>query len=1012
MTAPDPEGIAVQPPLRQSLRLGIVAAALALILVLAGLFMRAEVVDSEQHFAYAQLLRDLRELDARIDGELMANRLEFSRNYDALTRYTEEARRRVALARQVPTYLAEGQRDAVAAAADALSASLQRKAQAVDDFKRNESVLRNSLAYLPTASASLLDEHLEPPMSMAVSQAIGRYVRSVLVFARSPDEDSQAALAKAAERLAAVRMTEAVAGGRGAHDERVQNLLRHGEVIQVRMSAVDRLMADIFALPTRDQLEALSRDYMAGHGQALDLAARYRTLLYVLMVALAAYLALTFVRLARARRSLEAAHRELSARFAAQQAAEKRLRLHATAFESAHDGITLTDALGNILDVNPAFSRITGWARSEVIGRNPRVLKSGRHDQAFYEAMWRSIAQDGGWHGEIWNRNKYGEVYPELLSISAVRDGMSGELTNYVAVFADIRRLKAQERQLTKMAYYDALTELPNRALLVDRLEQATAQAPRSGSLLAVCYLDLDGFKPINDKWGHEAGDHVLVEIARRLRLALRGGDTVARLGGDEFVLLLLGLHGEQECHEAIQRFLVQIAQPLVCLPEPAVVSASVGVTLFPTDNSDSDTLLRHADQAMYLAKQAGKNGYQLFNPALDHSTRSRYDLVAHLREALRDGAFVLHYQPQVDMRAGKVMGVEALIRWNHPERGLVAPIEFLPQIEDDELIVQLGDWVIKEALAQLARWREMGLVLRVGVNVASRQLQSPDFVEKLKSQLLSYPGMAPYLELELLETAALEDVVKTSKVVDDCQALGVGFSLDDFGTGYSSLTYLKRLPAETIKIDQSFVREILSDHNNLIIVQGVIGLAKAFQRRLIAEGVETPEHGRLLMQINCDLAQGYGIARPMPADELPAWLEAWRPDPGWMEIAGLAWQVADYPLFIAAVEHRNWVAQLVYAAKEGLPVPQHHLEDHRRCQFGIWYDTVGRSRYAGHAQYGAVDAPHRQVHALAQRMDQLWRDGRGDEARRCLPELIASRDAVLTALWELQKVIAIPREG
>jgi len=277
---------------------------------------------------------------------------------------------------------------------------------------------------------------------------------------------------------------------------------------------------------------------------------------------------------------------------------------------------------------------------------------------------------------------------------------------------------------------------------------------------------------------------------------------------------------------------------------------------------------------------------------------------------------------------------------------------------------------------------------------------------------LLPYPGMAPHLELELLETAALEDVVKTSKVIDDCRALGVDFSLDDFGTGYSSLTYLKRLPAETIKIDQSFVREILSDHNNLIIVQGVIGLAKAFQRRLIAEGVETPEHGRLLMQLNCDLAQGYGIARPMPADALPAWLQAWRPDPGWMEIAGLAWQVTDYPLFIAAVAHRNWIAQLVYAAKEGMPVPQHHLEDHCHCQFGIWYDTVGRSRYAGHAQYEAVDAPHRQVHALAERMDQLWRDGRSDEARCCLPELIASRDAVLAALWALQKVIAVPREG
>lgn len=997
-----------QPPLRRGPRLAMLAAALVFVLVLAGLYVRAEAVDAEQHFAYSQLLRDLRELDARIDGELMANRLEFSRNYDALTRYTEEAARRVAQARQVPTYLAAGPRAEVAAAAAALASSLQGKARAVDDFKRNESVLRNSLAYLPTASASLLDEHLEPPLGTAERQAIGRYVRNLLVFARSSDENSRAALEQAVRQLQAAH-AEPLAAGYGT---RVQNLQRHGEVIQQRMSAVDRLMADIFALPTHLQLEGLSRAYAEGHGEALALAARYRTLLYALVVALAGGLALTFARLERARRSVEVAHRELSARYASQQAAEKQLKLHATAFQSAHDGITLTDAKGNILDVNPAFSRITGWARSEVIGRNPRVLKSGRHDQAFYEAMWRGIVETGGWHGEIWNRNKYGEVYPELLSISAVRDAESGELTNYVAVFADIRRLKAQERQLTKMAYYDALTELPNRALLVDRLEQATAQVHRSGALLAVCYLDLDGFKPINDMWGHEAGDHVLVEIARRLRLALRGGDTVARLGGDEFVLLLLGLRSEAECHEAVQRFLVQIAQPLSCLPAPASVSASVGVTLFPNDVSDSDTLLRHADQAMYLAKQSGKNGYQMFDPDLDHSTRSRYDLVAHLREALREEAFVLHFQPQVDMRAGRVVGVEALIRWNHPERGLVPPIEFLPQIEEDELIVALGDWVIDTALAQLMRWREQGVTLCVSVNVASRQLQAPDFVEKLKRQLLRYPEVARYLELELLETAALEDVVKTSKVIEDCRALGVRFAIDDFGTGYSSLTYLKRLPAESIKIDQSFVREVLSDHNNLIIVQGVIGLASAFQRRLIAEGVETPEHGRLLMQLNCDLAQGFGIAKPMPAEALPGWLQAWRPDPGWTEIADLAWQVADYPLFIAEVEHRNWIAQLVYAVNEGLPVPQPHLESHRHCPFGVWYDTVGRSRYAGHAAYAGIDGPHRKVHALAQQMDQLWRDGRAEEVRACLPELIEARDAVLAALRSLQLAIAVRREG
>jgi len=997
------DAVAVPPDrLSRRSRLGVAAALLLALLSLPHFYRKAETVDPQQHLAYTQLLRDLRELDARVDGELLANRLEFSRNYDALTRFSADLLARATRAAAAPGYLADADRVAVQDAATTLSASLTRKVAGIDDFKRNDAVLRNSLAYFPTAAANLLDADLTPPLTAAMHQRIGNYVRTVQAFARLPGKASSHAIDQSLDRLDALRLD-------ARHQPLLDNLRRHGGIIHTRLATVDRLIGELFDLPTGPQIETLNREYALGHGHALDLAATYRIFLYSLVIFLTVFLGWTFLRLDRSRRSLAAAHREVTSRYNAQLAAEKQLKLHATAFHSAHDGITLTDAAGNILDVKPAFSRITGWERSEVIGRNPRVLKSGRHDQAFYAAMWKSINDTGNWRGEIWNRNKYGEIYPELLSISAVKNEATGQLTNYVAVFADIGRLKARERQLTQMAYYDALTELPNRTLLADRLDQGIAQTRRSQSLMAVCYLDLDGFKPINDTWGHEAGDRVLVDIAHRLKGALRGGDTVARLGGDEFALLLLGLASREECDDAVKRLLVQIAQPLTCLPEPAVVSASIGVTLYPDDDGDPDTLLRHADQAMYQAKQGGKDCHHLFDPEQDRNTRSRHDRVARIRQALEDHEFVLYYQPKVDMRAGEVIGAEALIRWNHPERGILAPIEFLPLIEDDDLIKLIGDWVIETALHQLAEWHEAGLDLSVSVNVAGRQLQAPEFVEKLKVALFLHPTVASGLELEVLETAALEDVVKTSRVIDECRELGVKFSLDDFGTGYSSLTYLKRLPAETIKIDQSFVREILSDHNNLVIVQGVIGLANAFQRTVIAEGVETAEHGRLLMQLNCDLAQGYGIARPMPGEHFPNWARNWRPDPSWERIREAYWQEADYPMFVAEVEHRNWIAQLVYAVGEGQPVPPQQLVDDRHCNFGRWYHGTGRSHYGQLPVFGWIDEPHRQVHEIARRIDQFWREGHIEEARAELPRLLAARGVVLAALHELQLAVVKP---
>ena len=982
------------------------SASLLLILVsllaLGGIYLRAERVSPEAHLAYAQHLRELREIDARLDAELLANRLELSRNYDALTNQLSRANDEVQYLGNPPAFLTENQRQAVLHAAEKLKATIARKREQIDRFKRDDAVARNSLAYFPIAASTLVDQ-ADTHLDARTHRALSRYIRQMLTLSRQPDADGLAEVSRLRDALQETTPRNS--------DSDLANLLLHGDKIIEVLPKLDRLTKDILSLPTGAELEQLNQRYGEAYVEALAEAGRYRKALYTLAALLSIFLGWTFTRLIRTQHSLAQANAELSQRYAAQLAAEKQLSLHATAFRNAHDGITLTDAHGNILDVNPAFSRITGWERSEVIGRNPRVLKSGRHDAEFYQTMWKSLLETGNWSGEIWNRNKYGEIYPELLSISTVRDENSHELTNFVAVFSDIRRLKAQERQLTQMAYYDALTELPNRTLLADRFTQAIAQTRRSKMLMAVCYLDLDGFKPINDRWGHEAGDRVLIEVSQRLKQALRGNDTIARIGGDEFTLLLLGLTSREECEEVIQRLLAHIEQPLSCLPEPEIVSASIGVTLFPLDDEDPDTLLRHADQAMYQAKQAGKRGFHIFDAAQDRSVRNRLDRLARLRQALEDNEFRLYYQPKVDMRAGRVIGAEALIRWQHPERGLLGPIEFLPLIENDDLIRQLGDWVIENALCQLENWLAEGIALQLSVNVAGHHLQAENFVEQLKRALQRHPSVAHLLELEVLETAALEDVVKTSRVIDACRELGVRFSLDDFGTGYSSLTYLKRLPAETIKIDQSFVRDILNDHNNLVIVQGVIGLANAFQRSVIAEGVESAEHGRILMQLNCDLGQGFGIARPMPAADFAGWLANWQAPAEWQKIRDLHWQEMDYPIFAAEVEHRNWVAQLIYATTEGQALPPGSLSNDCQCAFGRWYHQQAPSRYAHLPAYGAIDAPHKRLHALALQVDNLWRSGDYTQARLLVPEILDEQNRLLAALHDLQLAVALPKQ-
>jgi diguanylate cyclase (GGDEF)-like protein/PAS domain S-box-containing protein len=566
-------------------------------------------------------------------------------------------------------------------------------------------------------------------------------------------------------------------------------------------------------------------------------------------------------------------------------------------FDHSMDAVLLTTPDdGGVVAANPAACAM--FRRSEAgirrAGRqglvdslDPRsdALARKRDREGKVIGELRMVRGDGSrFEAEI-SSSIYQDSNGKLYSSMIVRD-ISERVAMQAAMEATNQQLREANEKLARMAHYDLLTQLPNRNLLGDRLQQAMAHADRNGRIVGVAFVDLDGFKSINDQFGHAVGDQVLMHMARRLKSALREGDTLARLGGDEFVAVLGDLQSIDELRPLIQRLQFQAAEPVALGHLTLRVTASIGVTSYPADASDAEQLLRHADQAMYLAKQTGKNQHHTFDVVSDAAVRVRHEELSAIKAGWERGEFVLHYQPEVDMASGKLLGVEALVRWEHPQRGMLGPDQFLPLVEDQEFAVEMGHRILDMALAQMERWQAMGLTVAVSVNLFARQLQDSGFVAKLAQLLERHPTASPrHLVLEIVETKALEDVAQASDAMRACARLGVQFALDDFGTGYSSLTYLKALPASLLKIDKGFVRDMLDDEDDLGIVQGVIGLARAFGREVIAEGVESMAHGRLLLSLGCTLGQGYGIARPMPADELPQWLALWQARQPWARL-------------------------------------------------------------------------------------------------------------------------------
>ena len=548
-------------------------------------------------------------------------------------------------------------------------------------------------------------------------------------------------------------------------------------------------------------------------------------------------------------------------------------------FENTAEGVTFTDTQGRVLSVNPAFTRITGYSEAEVVGRTLSFLQSGRHDQGFYHQMWAELVATGHWQGEIWNRRKNGEIYPEWLTISVVR-GSGGKIQNYIGVFSDISHIKRSAEELERLAHFDPLTDLANRLLLNAQLKHALERAARHGERLAVMELDLDGFKNVNDTLGHPAGDKLLQVVAERLRKVLRTEDIVARLGGDEFAVVMESIGSADIAALVAKKINAAIDEPLELDGHAARVTSSIGIALYPDDGADPTALLKAADTALYVSKREGRNTYRFYDQGMTAAVQRRHEVEQGLRTAIEQGQLELWYQPQVDLSRRRVNGLEALVRWRHPGRGLVAPGEFLPVASDTGLIVPLGEWVLRAACRQAQEWRAAGLPFgRVAVNVDGQQIVRGDFVETVAKVLAETGLPAKYLELEITESFLLENAERGMGMVMRFSEMGVGIAIDDFGTGYSSLAYLKYLHADCLKIDKSFISDLPADSTGAAIVRAVVSLANGLSYSLVAEGVETAEQLAYLRSVGCNLVQGFFFAKPMPVAELEAWLREGRLD-------------------------------------------------------------------------------------------------------------------------------------
>ena len=571
-------------------------------------------------------------------------------------------------------------------------------------------------------------------------------------------------------------------------------------------------------------------------------------------------------------RELTAINERFEAEMRERTRAETDLRLAHKVFDNTSEAIMLTDPQGVIVDINPAFTIITGYTREEAVGENPRKFKSGCHNDGFYAEMWRAIAETGSWQGEVWDRRKSGDIYPKRLAINAVYDA-DGRIEHYIGIFTDISETKDSEQKLQRLAYFDPLTKLPNRVLFRERLEHEVLTARRHGQKVGLCFIDLDRFKHVNDTLGHSAGDELLQRVAERLLGCVRANDTVARMGGDEFTMILTDIDDEESVARVARKVLMGLQQQMEIKGHEIYVGASIGIAIYPDNGGDFETLTKNADLAMYRAKERGRGNAAFYSDEMNTRTSELLALEARLRRAVEEEQLILHYQPKMDLCSGRLVGMEALVRWQPPDGPMIMPTEFVPMAEETGLVLSLGRWVMARAAADCLEWVRQGYSLRVAINLSPREFQDHRFLDSVDT-VLTESGLPPeHFEVEITESLMMRDVDGAIQTLHALRARGITISMDDFGTGFSSLNYLKQFPIHALKIDRSFVRDVPGDPNDVAIVKAILSLAAVMKLKVVAEGVENAEQLAFLQRNLCDEMQGYYYSKPMSKDDFGRFL-------------------------------------------------------------------------------------------------------------------------------------------
>lgn len=723
----------------------------------------------------------------------------------------------------------------------------------VENIKSLHAIYRNSLLFFPKATQQLHQLLRRAPQASQLVKQLSTLEHKVLLFNINSDAINQSTLQ---QNINSIQDSSVIFNLDTTTKLHLDLLLKHVQLIIDYQQQLKKLYTSILESPVIRHSHTLLSFYSTNFQVSLNKAATIRRGFYIATIFLIISVILVLSRLKTALSTLRKNERILS--------------LAATVFDHSPEGILLSDANNKILQINDAFVELTGYTAEDVIGKNPRMLSSGNQSNEFYQAMWLKIRNQGKWSGEIYNRRKNGEIYPERLTIIAVKNNQN-QLTHHIAIFNDLSQQKKAEQHIHFLAHYDPLTHLANRTLFTERLQQAILKSQRSHKSIALLFIDLDRFKDINDSFGHKAGDQLLVQVANDIKGCIRDSDNIARLGGDEFIITLEELtHNELivSAPAVAVKILTALSHKYTLEMTHAYIGASIGIAIYPEDAATADRLLQSADMAMYHAKAQGKNNFQFYSNQLNETAKRRTYLERELRQALNRNQLSLYYQPQYNIISKKIEGFEALLRWQHPELGLVSPDEFIPIAEESGLIIKIGQWVLKTAVNQLLIWQQsFNPELSMAINVSVKQLEGNKFSQSVKTLLEITQLLPEYLELEITENISVDDDSVTLANLHKLNNLGVQLSMDDFGTGYSNMSYLKKLPIGRIKIDRCFISDIPQDRNDAAIARAIIAMAQSFNFNVIAEGIETKGQEEFLLQNGCYSGQGFLFSKPVTAE-------------------------------------------------------------------------------------------------------------------------------------------------